>query len=206
MHFFLRRGLFVLFFCSLAVVVAFASINGSISGVVQDPGGSVIAGAAVTVTETQTGVKSQTVTDSKGFYNFPDLPIGKYDLEIQSGGFKTFRQTGVVVDANSALRVDATLQIGSKNDSVVVNSDAVHVETESTQNGEVIEGKKILAVPLNGRSYTDLLFASARRRSLRLQGASARYEQPQSFWRPQRWQSICERPTRKRKRLSGQRR
>ena len=142
MHFFLRRSLCVLFFCSLAVAVAFASINGSISGVVQDPGGSVITGAAVTVTETQTGVKSQTVTDSKGFYNFPDLPIGKYDLEIQSGGFKTFLQTGVVVDANSALRVDATLQIGSQNDSVVVNSDAVHVETESTQNGEVIEGKK----------------------------------------------------------------
>lgn len=157
MRFFLRRGLFVLFFCSLVVAIAFASINGSISGVVQDPGGSVIPGATVTVTETQTGVKSQTVTDSKGFYNFPDLPIGNYDVEIQSGGFKTFRQTGVVVDANSALRVDATLQIGQKNESVVVNSDAVHVETESTQNGEVIEGKKILAVPLNGRSYTDLL-------------------------------------------------
>ena len=147
-------GLAILLF---AAAVAFASIHGSISGVVLDPSGSVIAGATVTVVETQTGAKSETVTDSKGFYSFPELPIGKYDLEIQANGFKTYRQTGLVVDANSALRADATLQIGQRNENVVVNSDAVHVELESTQNGEVIEGRKILAVPLNGRSYTDLL-------------------------------------------------
>ena len=147
-------GLAILLF---GAAVAFASIHGSISGVVLDPSGSVIAGASVTVVETQTGVKSETQTDSKGFYSFPELPIGKYDLEIQANGFKTYRQTGLAVDANSALRADATLQIGQRNENVVVNSDAVHVELESTQNGEVIEGRKILAVPLNGRSYTDLL-------------------------------------------------
>ncbi|HWZ99104.1 MAG TPA: TonB-dependent receptor [Candidatus Dormibacteraeota bacterium] len=154
---FIKRSWVGLVICLLAAIVAFASIHGSISGLVLDPSGSVIVGAAVTATETQTGVKSETVTDSKGFFNFPELPIGKYDLEIQADGFKSFKQTGLVVDANSALRADATLQIGQKTENVIVNSDAVHVETESTQNGEVIDSKKILSVPLNGRSYTDLL-------------------------------------------------
>ncbi|HJZ63399.1 MAG TPA: TonB-dependent receptor [Candidatus Acidoferrum sp.] len=157
MRFFRKLTWIGLLVCSFASAAVFASIHGSISGVVLDASGSAIVGADVTVTETQTNVKSQTTTDSKGFYNFPELPIGKYDVEIEANGFKTFRQTSLVVDANSALRVDATLQVGQKTESVVVNSDAVHVDLESTQNGEVIDGKKILAVPLNGRAYTDLL-------------------------------------------------
>jgi len=143
--------------CLFTAVVSWASINGSISGLVIDPSGSVIVGAAVTATETQTGVKSETVTDSKGFYNFPELAIGTYDIEVTTNGFKTFRKSGLVVDANAALRVDATLQVGQTTEKVIVNSDAVHVETESTQTGEVIEGRKIVSVPLNGRAYTDLL-------------------------------------------------
>src|SRR5262249_8001594 len=157
MRFFSKLTWIGLLVCSFSAAAVFASIHGSISGVVLDASGSAVVGATVTVTETQTSVKSQTTTDSKGFYNFPELPIGKYDLEIEANGFKAFKQTGLVVDANSALRVDATLQVGQKTESVVVNSDAVPVDLESTQNGEVIDGKKILAVPLNGRAYTDLL-------------------------------------------------
>jgi len=156
MRFSLKLNCVALFLCAFAAV-ALASINGSISGVVLDPSGSVIAGAAVTATETQTGVKSETVTDSKGFYSFPDLPIGRYNVEVRAKGFKTYLQTGLVVDANSALRVDATLVVGNNTENVIVSSDAVHVDTESTQTGEVIERRKILAVPLNGRAYTDLL-------------------------------------------------
>ena len=154
---FFKPGWIGLVLYSFAAVAVFASIHGSISGVVLDPSGSAIVGATVTVTETQTGVRSTTATDSKGFYNFPELPIGKYDVEIEANGFKTYKQTGLTVDANSALRVDAILQIGQKTENVVVNSDALHVDLESTQTGEVIEGRKILSVPLNGRAYTDLL-------------------------------------------------
>lgn len=157
MRFSFKSGVLASLLCTVAAALVFASINGSISGVVLDPSGLVIVGASVTAAETQTGVRSETVTDAKGFYNFPELPIGKYDVEITAKGFKTFRQTGLVVDANSALRVDATLQVGQTVETVIVNTDAVHVETESTQTGEVIEGRKIVSVPLNGRAYTDLL-------------------------------------------------
>jgi len=136
---------------------AWASITGSISGVVTDSSGAVIPNAQVVAIHTQTGVRTTVTTDAKGFYSLPTLPIGTYDLEITQVGFKTFRQTGVVIDANSALRADASLTVGTASEKIEVSTDSVHVETESTQMGEVISGKTMTAVPLNGRAFTDLL-------------------------------------------------
>ncbi len=144
---------FVLFACALAS----ASITGSISGVVTDTSGAVVSGASVVAIDTQTGVKTSVTTDAKGFYNLPMLAIGTYDLEIRHPGFKTYQKTGLVIDANAALRADASLNVGAISEKVEVRTDAVHVETQSTQMGEVIDSKRIEAVPLNGRSYTDLL-------------------------------------------------
>lgn len=141
----------------LTSVFSLASITGSISGVVTDKSGAVVPGATVVATNTQTGVKTTVATDSKGFYSLPTLAVGNYDLEISQVGFKTFRQTGLTIDANSSLRADASLVLGTINEKVEVSSDAVHVETQSTQMGEVIEGTKMTSVPLNGRSFIDLL-------------------------------------------------
>jgi carboxypeptidase family protein len=143
--------------CLFGAAQAWAGITGSISGVVTDQNGGVVVGAVVSAMETQTGVHTEITTDSKGFYNFPTLPVGKYDIEIRAGGFKLYRQSGLVIDVNSALRVDVSLQLGDVSEKVTVMSEAVHVETESTQNGEVISGTKMTTVPLNGRAYTDLL-------------------------------------------------
>jgi hypothetical protein len=147
----------VLTFVFLVVTLAFASITGSISGVVTDSSGAVISGASVVATDSLTGVKTSAQTDAKGFYSLPTLAIGTYDLDISRAGFKTFRKTGLVIDANAALRADASLDVGAISEKVEVKTDSVHVETQSTQMGQVIESKSILAVPLNGRSYTDLL-------------------------------------------------
>ena len=147
----------VLAFLLLALALASASITGSISGVVTDKSGAVISGASVVATETQTGVQTTQKTDAKGFYNLPTLAVGTYNLEIKQLGFKTYRQTGLVIDANSALRADASLEVGSINEKIEVNTEATQVETQSTQMGEVIEGSKMTSVPLNGRNYIDLL-------------------------------------------------
>jgi hypothetical protein len=136
---------------------AWAGITGSISGLVKDPSGSVIAGAQVVAIERQTGIRTETITDSKGFYSFPTLPIGTYDVEVHASGFKVTRQTGIVIDANSAVQADTILQIGTAAITVEVQSNAVQVETQSTQMGEVITGTQMTTVPLNGRAYTDLL-------------------------------------------------
>jgi hypothetical protein len=141
----------------VGAAVAWASITGSIAGIVTDPSGAVIPNATVTATNTDTGVKSVVQTDGKGFYSFPDLPVGNYDVEISVAGFKSFRQTRIHIDANSAIRVDAKLEIGVVSEKVTVASDAVHVETQNTQMGEVINSQRMTSVPLNGRDFTDLL-------------------------------------------------
>jgi hypothetical protein len=141
----------------LGSVAAWASITGSISGIVSDASGSVVQDVSVTATNTDTGVQSLVQTDGSGFYNFPNLPIGNYDVAVQQKGFKTYTKTGIHIDANSAIRLDVKLEIGAVTEKVTVTTDAVQVETQSTQMGEVINSQKMTAMPLNGRDFTNLL-------------------------------------------------
>jgi hypothetical protein len=134
-----------------------AGVGGSISGTVTDATGAVVAKASVTATNTDTRIRQTTVTDDKGFYSFPNLPIGHYEMEIANTAFRPYQRTGIVLDANSALTIDAVLVVGGRSDAVTVVENRLHVETTSTQNGEVITGAQITTVPLNGRSFTDLL-------------------------------------------------
>ena len=143
--------------CLMSAAAVWASISGSISGIVTDASGALVPNATVTAANTDTGVHSVIKTDGKGFYNFPDLPVGNYDVEVTQPGFKTFRKTAIHVDANSAIRLDVRLEVGQIAEKVTVRSDVVQVETQSTQMGEVINSQKILATPLNGRDFTNLL-------------------------------------------------
>jgi hypothetical protein len=145
----------VLFPC-LALVTR-AGVGGSISGTVKDSSDAAIPGATVTATNTGTGVQQATTTDDRGSYSFLSLPVGRYDIEVTRGGFKPYRRTDVVLDVNSTLVVDAALEIGEKTDTVTVSESAVHVETVNSQMGEVVTGTQMTTVPLNGRSFTDLL-------------------------------------------------
>ncbi|MGC2388198.1 MAG: carboxypeptidase-like regulatory domain-containing protein, partial [Candidatus Acidiferrum sp.] len=109
------------------------------------------------MTNADTGIRQTTVTDGKGFYSFPNLSIGNYEIEIASRGFRSYRRTGIVIDANSALRIDAILNVGEKTDTILIIDNPALVDTLNTQNGQVIYGTQMTAVPLNGRSFTDLL-------------------------------------------------
>src|SRR5690348_4387555 len=141
----------------IAAQVCSGSTGGSISGLVRDPSGATVADAQVKATNTATGVTQVVRSDAAGFYSFSDLPIGKYDLAISHPGFKEFQIRQLIVSVNSALRADATLEIGTENQAVTVSGSAVQIETVSTQNGEVINSTKMTTIPLNGRSYIDLL-------------------------------------------------
>jgi hypothetical protein len=144
-------------FGSLSAIALWASVGGSISGTVKDPSGSVVAGANVTVKEINTGISHQSRTDSRGYYTFPILPVGRYVVSVQASGFSEYRREGVTLDTNAALALNATLEVGSVSQSVTVNDNTLHVETTSTQMGQVITGRQMTAVPLDFRSYTDLL-------------------------------------------------
>jgi hypothetical protein len=148
-------------FLALFGVAAWAGVGGSISGTVTDSSGAVVAKANVTATNTDTGIRRTAVTDDKGFYSFPSLPIGHYDLEVESTVFRPYRRTGIVIDANSALTINAVLSLGERSEEVTVIENPLHVETTSTQMGEVISGAQLATLPLNGRSFTDLLALQA---------------------------------------------
>jgi Carboxypeptidase regulatory-like domain/TonB dependent receptor len=143
----------------IAGAMAWGAVTGGISGVVTDPTGAVIAGVNVTATNADQGLVTKSTTDEKGFYNFPRLPVGRYDIQVELQGFAPQKKSSIGVDADAAVRMDFTLAVAEQNEQVTVSESAneVHVETSSTQVGEVVSQKEMTTVALNGRSYTDLL-------------------------------------------------
>jgi hypothetical protein len=155
----IRTG-FGVFVVALALCLCsqlLAGVTASISGTVTDPSGAIVAGATVTATNVDTGVATTQPTNASGFYSFQSLPLGNYTIDVNQSGFKEYAQTGLVLDVNSALVIDVKLQVGASSEKVEVSSTALHVDTQSTQMGEVITGKEMTDVPLVTRSYTDLL-------------------------------------------------
>ncbi len=134
-----------------------ASVTASISGTVTDPSGAIVPHCTVTATSAETGVSTTQTTNAQGFYSFPSLALGTYSIKVEQAGFKAYTETGLVLDVNTALVVDVKLQIGQSTEQVQVSAEALHVDTESTQMGEVITAKAMTDVPLVTRSYTDLL-------------------------------------------------
>jgi hypothetical protein len=138
-----------------------AQTSGSIRGTVKDATGAIVPHATVILINLATQAQRDTATDESGVYAFTVLPVGQYSLEITFPGFLPYRRAGLAIDVNSALQIDAILQIAGQTESVTVNADAVHVETAQTALGETITSQHVAAVPLNGRSYTDLLSIQA---------------------------------------------
>ncbi len=147
----------ILVFPLLSATMLWASVSGSISGTVKDPSGSVIPNAHIAVRESNTGLTYETHTDRKGYYTFPVLPVGHYVLYIEASGFEKYERKAIVLDTNAALTLDASLVVGSVSQNVTVTDNTLHVETTSTQLGQVITGRQMTSVPLDGRSFTDLL-------------------------------------------------
>jgi hypothetical protein len=143
----------------LTTSLAFGATTGSISGTARDEQGAVIPNAKVVLLNTSTGVVQTLTTDSAGFYNFPSLLIGHYDITFESAGFEKYTEKGIIIDVDMARRVDATMKPGSVAEQVTVTVESAQlaVETENAQMGQVIGSAEIENVPLDGRDYTDLL-------------------------------------------------
>lgn len=139
-------------------LVAHADVAASIYGTVIDSKGLVVADAGVSLSNTKTGYVRQLTTGPNGQYEFLSVPVGEgYAVEITSAGFQKSKKEGILLQVNEHFRVDFTLKIGAVSQEVSVAADAVQVDTSSSQLGDVINDKKMTALPLNGRSYTDLM-------------------------------------------------
>jgi len=130
-----------------------------VSGVVTDPTGAAIAGAQVTMTETDKRASRSTTTDPSGYYVLPNLPVGPYVLEIKANGFKDYVQSGIVLIVNNNIQLNAALQVGSISERVEVTAAAGLVETKENSVSVVLQQQEINDLPLNGRQATQLILS-----------------------------------------------
>jgi len=128
-----------------------------ITGTVRDSTGSVVAGANVTVTQTDTGFVRTGETEADGAYRLPSLPIGPYRLEAKKVGFSTFVQSGIVLQVNTNPTIDITLKLGSVTESITVEAGAAMVEANTSGIGQVVDQRRVAELPLNGRVATELV-------------------------------------------------
>jgi Carboxypeptidase regulatory-like domain/TonB-dependent Receptor Plug Domain len=142
-----------LFACGSAVS---QTATGRIIGTVTDSQGAAIAGAKITITNTGTNVRWNTVTNADGFYQVLELPIGTYTVSAEREGFSKLVTAAESLDINQALKVDMQMRVGSVSDVVKVEAQAAQVETISPTIGGTVTGAPIQNLPLNGRNTLDL--------------------------------------------------
>jgi outer membrane receptor protein involved in Fe transport len=133
-----------------------AQATGAISGVVADDSGAVLPGATVEATNQATAQVRTATTGSDGFYTLPLLPPGLYKVAATLTGFAPLTREGVRVTVAETARVDVVLKVGQVAETVVVQADAPLVETTNATLGIVIDEKKVVDLPLNGRNFTQL--------------------------------------------------
>lgn len=139
-----------------AVLAAPASMmaqtaTATITGTITDATGAVVPGARVTVTAHGTGLTYQATSSSDGSYTVPLLPVGSYDIAIAATGFSGFKQTSITLDVGQRFRADASLKTGGSSDTITVTSSTAPLQTDESSVGNVIEGRAIQELPLNGR-------------------------------------------------------
>ena len=148
--------------CGLAVLLSMASslpgqTSGEIAGSVRDPSGAVVAGADVKATNKATGAERTTVTNDSGLYNFPVMQPGVYDVIVTKPGFQSAARNDMTLQVQQTARVDFELQIGQATQTVEVTGAAALLTTENATVGSVIENKRIVELPLNGRNFLQLV-------------------------------------------------
>ncbi len=137
--------------------VAWAQASAQLAGSVRDESGAVLPGVTVTVTQTDTGFTRTAVTDESGNYVMPNLPTGPYRLEVSLQGFRTYVQTGIVLQVAATPTINTVLAVGDLAETVTVEGSAPLVDVRSAGISEVVEQERILELPLQGRQVTDLI-------------------------------------------------
>ncbi len=154
-------GLRVCAFLACAILLFGAGISaqqttGRILGTVLDNSGAAVPNAQITITNQETGTVRTTVSNSDGSYIVPQVPAGKYTVEVAASGFGTSKIAGTEVTVASDDRVDVKLQVGSVAQNVTVTEEAPQIDTTSSSVGNLVDEQQVADLPLNGRNWTDL--------------------------------------------------
>jgi Carboxypeptidase regulatory-like domain/TonB dependent receptor-like, beta-barrel len=140
----------------LPIMVLAQSTTQSIQGLVTDSTGGVVPGATVILTNTGTGVARTVQTNETGNYGFPSVQVGNYEIKVEMQGFKGETVKGIRVETAAQVRQDIRLEIGQVSETVEISAAAVTLNTENATVGGVIENKRIIDLPLNGRNMVQL--------------------------------------------------
>jgi carboxypeptidase family protein/TonB-dependent receptor-like protein len=133
-------------------------LYGSIVGTLTDATGAVVPRAAVTVTNTSTGLSRQATTDDAGYYSIPNLPEGTYDLSVSAGGFRPYTQKGVNVSINNVTRINPTIQVGAVNEQVTVEASTAVLQTTKADVSVSLDTRSMENLPLAGyRNFQTLI-------------------------------------------------
>jgi Carboxypeptidase regulatory-like domain/TonB-dependent Receptor Plug Domain len=152
-------------FCFLLVVVVFLapscvfsqSASATMSGGITDPAGNFILGASVDIVNDETGVLFSVQTNSSGMYFVPILPPGHYHVQVSKQGFRTIIKSDVVLNVQSAVALNFSLPIGATSESVTVEAGSSLLNTTDASVSTVVDRKFVQNMPLNGRSFQDLI-------------------------------------------------
>src|SRR6185369_11589991 len=136
---------------------AWAQATAELNGRVTDESGGVLPGVTVTATQTETGFTRSVATEANGLYVVSNLPTGPYRLEVTLQGFRTFVQTGIVLQVAATPTINVVLSVGNLQETVTIEAAAPLVDVKSTGISEVVEQERILELPLQGRQVTDLI-------------------------------------------------
>jgi hypothetical protein len=141
----------------LLPVAAWAQATADMNGRVTDQSGAVLPGVTITVTQTDTGLVRSVVADSDGSYVLSNLPTGPYRLEAMLQGFRSYVQTGIVLQVGGKPTINVSLAVGALEEAVTVQGAAPIVDVKSAGIREVVEQQRIVELPLQGRQVTDLI-------------------------------------------------
>ncbi len=133
----------------------------SLGGNVVDSSGGAIPEATVTAQNTETGFSQTTSTSATGAYLFPRLPVGNYKLTVEKAGFTTYAQAGIVLTVNEAASQSVTLQVGKVSQNITVSANAELVQSRAATVGQLVDQRRIVDLPLNGREVQSLVFLAA---------------------------------------------
>jgi len=148
-----RIALFVFLAAVFSVRLSFTQqITGSVTGTVTDASGAAVSGAQARLTNTGTGAVASATSDSDGNFQFLLLPVGTYSLQVTNPGFKSFVREGIVVEVDRSIAVPVNMQVGQVSETVEVQGGADLLEPNTSSLGTVMEQKKVLDLPLNGRN------------------------------------------------------
>jgi hypothetical protein len=137
------------------------SQTATVTGQVTDSSGAVIPGASLTIVNIATGAERAVESNEVGYFTVPLLPPGEYRIDVRQAGFKSIARTGIILQVEQRATINFVLEVGQVAEQIEVSADAVQLNTVEASQGQVIENKRIVEMPLNGRDYNQLALLSA---------------------------------------------